>query len=604
MSQQVGFDFACWVDLADDTGQSDFDQIARHFKLKCSGEGAGHAVSNLIVSDDSSWLVVFDNVAHPANVRHLIPQSASATVIVVSRYLNWHEIGRRVNVEPFEERSAISYLTQVTGRAEDEATVELAKALGRLPLALSLAASACRTSNESFAEFLDRIVSGGRVEPLAGTESHVYGRALEAVWRDSVALADRRAQGSRTMAQLMSVLDWRSISRDWLERGLGIQGKDIDRLLGALADFSLIVASRDDFALRHGILADGIASDTAGQEVVDLLQGLFSDELSPPSTTAEGVSRAEEPLRHLRHLLANHRHLVDERLLQVFFRATNQLHEQGSMDVDFHTLVIQRCEEVLGDLNENTIGSRLRLGASLWYAGRLEEAVEVSERVMQERAQVLGPEHLLTVAATVNHAVELQQLGRTEEAIAFLERALALETGVLDPEGDAHIRTKSNLAWSYSEGGQATRAVELFVEILEVRRRRLGTEHPRTLITEANLAWAQYKAGNFEQAAKIGELALEKRSRVLPAGHPDILNSRGNLALVYKEVGRIAEAIEIEMEVFKDRLRTLGASHYHSVSSRENLLDSLRLTEMADSDATALLEALARETESNPACRK
>lgn len=91
-------------------------------------------------------LVVLDDAASAAQVRPLLPGSASCAVLITSRTrLTGLEGARLVDLDVFAREQAIELLTRVLGSArvaaEPRAAAELARFCGHLPLALRIAAA-------------------------------------------------------------------------------------------------------------------------------------------------------------------------------------------------------------------------------------------------------------------------------------------------------------------------------------------------------------------------------------------------------------------------------------------------------------------------------
>ncbi|MEV6523345.1 BTAD domain-containing putative transcriptional regulator [Longispora sp. NPDC051575] len=98
---------------------------------------------------DRKVLVVLDNASHPDQVRPLLPSSPGSLALITSRDrlsgLIARDGARRLDLDILTPNEAFALLTRVVGHArttaEPEATAELARLCGHLPLALRIAAA-------------------------------------------------------------------------------------------------------------------------------------------------------------------------------------------------------------------------------------------------------------------------------------------------------------------------------------------------------------------------------------------------------------------------------------------------------------------------------
>ena len=83
------------------------------------------------------WLVVFDNASDPARVEAVIPRGGGGRVLVTSCNPGWAGVGRVLAVDVLAQQEAVALLLGRSGHHDSEAAHELARELGRLPLAPS-----------------------------------------------------------------------------------------------------------------------------------------------------------------------------------------------------------------------------------------------------------------------------------------------------------------------------------------------------------------------------------------------------------------------------------------------------------------------------------
>jgi DNA-binding SARP family transcriptional activator/tetratricopeptide (TPR) repeat protein len=134
-------------------------------------------------------LVLLDNAASPAQVRPLLPGSATCTVLVTSRNdlrgLTALGDAHRLRLDVLPEPDALALLDRVLGGgrvgAEPAAAAELVALSARLPLALRIAAAQLTGQHRSFAGYTAQLRAGNRLAALAvvGDEQAAVRAAFE-----------------------------------------------------------------------------------------------------------------------------------------------------------------------------------------------------------------------------------------------------------------------------------------------------------------------------------------------------------------------------------------------------------------------------------------
>jgi DNA-binding SARP family transcriptional activator/tetratricopeptide (TPR) repeat protein len=134
-------------------------------------------------------LVVLDNAASPAQVRPLLPGSATCTVLVTSRNdlrgLTALGDAHRLTLDVLPEPDALALLDRVLGAgrvgAEPAAAAELVRLSARLPLALRIAAAQLSGRHNTFTGYTAELRAGNRLAALAvvGDEQAALRAAFE-----------------------------------------------------------------------------------------------------------------------------------------------------------------------------------------------------------------------------------------------------------------------------------------------------------------------------------------------------------------------------------------------------------------------------------------
>ena len=228
--------------------------------------------------------------------------------------------------------------------------------------------------------------------------------------------------------------------------------------------------------------------------------------------------------------------------LAVAYRLIGRLDEA----IELHERTVEDSVRVLGESHRDTLAYRNHLAVAYGAVGRLKEAIELHERIIADRVRVLGADHPDTLVSSNNLAITYRLAGYLDEAIELLERTVAEKARVLGEDRPSTLLSRNNLAVAYRLAGRLGEAIELHERTVVDRGRVLGEDHPGTLTSRDNLAVAYGAVGRLGEAIELHERTVVDKVRMLGEDHPDTLTSRDNLAVAYRLAGRLDEAIELE----------------------------------------------------------
>jgi hypothetical protein len=115
-------------------------------------EEAGKAALRRLSEQRATWLLVYDNVTSPDEIRDLLP-SNGARVLITSRFSDWSEWAEEVSLDMLPLGEALAFLQNRTARKDAEGARTLAAILGCLPLALDHAGAYCKRTQMPFADY-------------------------------------------------------------------------------------------------------------------------------------------------------------------------------------------------------------------------------------------------------------------------------------------------------------------------------------------------------------------------------------------------------------------------------------------------------------------
>jgi tetratricopeptide (TPR) repeat protein len=149
------------------------------------------------------------------------------------------------------------------------------------------------------------------------------------------------------------------------------------------------------------------------------------------------------------------------------------------------------------------------LARAYMISGRVNDAVPLEEKTVQQCKQELGPTHPDTLACMNLLASAYRRAGRVPDAVRLFEETLPL---LKEKHGPAHphtLTTMQNLAGAYRDAGRLADAVKLYAETLPLQEETIGNTHPQTLTTRRQLAHAYSLNGQMELAIATCEEGLK-----------------------------------------------------------------------------------------------
>ena len=445
---------------------------------------ARRCLTELASAQESSRLIVFDDVENPDDLAGLVPRGEGVRVLVTTtRRADWEGAGWvHVPVGVFEREQSIGVLLDRTDQIGHEtadvgAADAVAGALGDLPVAVVQAAAMARRDRYTLAAYLEVLERTTLEEGVRRREGDEYpeavGVALWLAFQSALERIEERSPHREAIARvqlgILSVLAASGVPARWL----GGDGASADArgALSELIESSVCQLSEDDSKVMiHG------------------LQGRVIRE-----------TRQDEPARW--------------------------------------EWVEEEAAELLGAVDVTAIPVRDS-------AGRRREALDLVEQL---RATA-GQDHSKTLfshprtADALTHALQYAaELGSPQAAVS-LSDAVNLLDETLGPDHSRTLTARVGLAGAYWSAGRLEQAVPLFERALADCERILGADHPGTLTARGNLAAAYWSAGRLEQAIDLHKKNLTEVLHVLGPDHPHTRLFRKNLADAYRAVGRNEDA--------------------------------------------------------------
>ncbi|MFI6578049.1 tetratricopeptide repeat protein [Nocardiopsis sp. NPDC050513] len=560
------------------------------------------------------WLIVWDDLADPANVDDLWPphDQPRGRMLVTTRRRD-HTLtvqGRHLlDVDVFTEEEARVFLVQALDAAGIDDTREeldiLARDLGYLPLALGQAVPymaelglGCRGYLQVFH---DRMSALREVFP-----DWTRPTPLTATWDLSLAQADTfHPRGTaRPLMGIIALLDGTAIPEQVLTAPPVLEYLAAHRTCGqatlAAPDGLSPRAQRGPgflARLRGALGLSPAASDTklgpralASHEVRAALAALARLNLTTRTTTPPAaqedtpgpavvgahqlVQRATREHTATRPTQTSVRTVADA-LVNVWPEierdtALAQLLRANTTVLCSHPISGGQCvEDWLWDPDGHDL--LLRSSLSLGEAGRVSEAIASFQHLTESAHKHLGPDHPDTLTFRGGLARWRGEAGDTAGAATAFETLLDDHLRILGPDHPDTLTFRGGLARWRGEAGDAAGAATAFETLLAETLRVQDADHPAIFMIRHHLARWRGEAGDAGGAVTAYEGLLDDQLRILGPDHPDTLATRNNLARIQGQAGNPVGAATAYENLYAEMLRVLGPDHPDTLATRSSV---------------------------------
>jgi hypothetical protein len=594
--------------------------------------------------EDRRWIIVLDDVFDPDDLLGLWPPPApSGRVVVTTRRRDSTITSRGDVLSPagFTDEECLEYLSRRLGSGPPPETHErgellaLAEDLGRLPLALSLAAAFILDEGLSVTSY--RMMLTDRSSPLSDwldpspSAADGYGRAITKTW----ALAAERADAlspvgvAGALLDLVAVLDpngagekilMSSSASEYVRQRIGrpVSPTELRRGLRNLHRLSLIThdthmqpptvrmhalaqratleeLSRADQrsaaeTAAHALL-ETWPEQEADSESADALRRNAFAAISAPGSPTWGPAQVSLLMRTGRSLGEWGHERVATRMFQDLADTCSAADEDHPAILAFkresaYWLGISGDEvsartqlSVLVPLSEERFGVRhpetfsMRRAFVQWCAisGDVPSAEPMIANLLVEHMDVLGEDHPDTLEARRLVASALRQTGHPRQAFMELEAVLADRIRIL---GSAHLKTlqiRFGLAWWTVWIGDPAESVLEYESLVAQLTAMFGPSNFEVLSARNNLSLARGECG--DPGGAVAELSslASDMERSLGPAHHLTSMVRGNLGHWVGVAEDPEEAVRLLAQVVEDYAQASGRDGDPTLGQRGNL---------------------------------
>jgi len=219
------------------------------------------------LESNKGWLLIFDHVEQPEDLREYLPQTPHGHVIVTSRNPGWHGIGEALPVGVLTREQAIQLLLRRSGGKESDrdAATKLAEELGDLPLALDQAAAYVGEADATLDYYLGLLQTHRRKVLAREGATQEYPASVATTWEISFQRLEQESPAAAELLNLCGFLAPDAIPLDLIAEGRGQLPEVLcaalsspattDELKASLIRYSLAAVKDNDLTLHRLVQA-------------------------------------------------------------------------------------------------------------------------------------------------------------------------------------------------------------------------------------------------------------------------------------------------------------------------------------------------------------
>ncbi|MGA2938650.1 MAG: tetratricopeptide repeat protein [Syntrophobacteraceae bacterium] len=251
--------------------------------------------------------------------------------------------------------------------------------------------------------------------------------------------------------------------------------------------------------------------------------------------------------------------------------------------------IVEAAKE--GGLQDETLG-RLCNNYGLWlyYQARHISAEPMMRRALQIYEQSFGPDHPKVATILNNLAQLLKATNRLSEAEPMMQRALKIDEQSFGPDHPEVATDLNNLAQLLTATNRLSEAEPMMRRTLRIDELSFGPDHPEVASALNNLAQLLKATNRLSEAEPMMRRALKIDEKSFGPDHPEVATALNNLALLLKATNRLAEAEPMMRRALKIVEKIFGQDHPQV---------AIRLNSLAQ-----LLKATNRLSEAEPMMRR
>ena len=487
------------------------------------------------LNQHQNWLLIFDNVANPQDIKDLLPQSSNGHALITTRHQVWDTFRYVNQISEWNPEECSKYLQTRTNQDDNQSAITIANEMGGLPLAVAQAASYINEAHLSLSQYLTLYKSRHRELLIKEGRPTEYPETVYTTWSLALEALNKMYPEAQEILAICSFLSPEKISRELILNIMTNVPKDFGQHsnewylssgIRVLCRYSLIGAHQE-FISIHKLVQQVVQyklSDIDRYVYYNIcLATLYKSFPSDAINNVDVWQKCEQLYLHANALFVN---ISDE---QEFLIEISKL----MMNV-----------------------ARYLFGRSLYL-----EAEQLFSHAVKIRKDKLGKEHPNYAVSLGMLATTRVELGKYREAELLYQEDLEL-TKLNFGESHSHYATcLHNLASVLYYQGKYEEAEHLIVEAIAIHEKQAEMNHIEYSKSLNTLGVLLNSQGKYSQAEDLLRLSLKERRKKLlndPIGYTAGINS---LVQCLERQNKYEEAESLTREAIKIFEIQIGTNH-------------------------------------------
>jgi serine/threonine protein kinase/tetratricopeptide (TPR) repeat protein len=535
------------------------------------------------LSDNTNWLLIFDEAPTPQTIASLIPTDCEGHVLITSPNSEWPSYWNPLTVQALDRNSSVDFLFRQTKERNEGAAAALAAAVADVPLALNLAGACVAAARISLDQYIDLFLDRhkafwGFADPPKDAVS-VTDTALSL----TLGYLAGESQGALDLLRICAYLAPTDTRLARLCAGAKLFPKTLAKTLSNTAKLDEAISTLKRYAVVEE-RQDSLSVHSLVQELT--ARWLETDPAEEKNDTrawiAERIQRARFgrtdrrtwPSAALQYVVAS---------FPEYFQAAEKWSECDRLLP--HAVVVLKHAERLGVSPGPAADMWRRLGHYWCFRTGYGHAVAAFEQAIALHEKAFGPLHkglamlykeladihcaqselmkartgyekaLAIELAVYKQAHEevartyfdlgnvLMQMGVLPEARQYYMKALDTDKKAQGPDHEDVGRDYNNLGLVSQELGDLTSAWEYYRKALEICEAAFGEQHPRVAAAVKNLAGLLQQMGDLKSAKDLYQRAVKIDTALHGEHHSEVGQDYNNLGVVLQGLGFTNEAL-------------------------------------------------------------
>jgi Tetratricopeptide repeat/NB-ARC domain len=554
-----------------------------------------------------NWLLVYDNVAEPLNLRQYLPTcSPNGHVIITSRLPTWpgYIEADSIEVLPFSEDEAVSFLRRRvsalgadrTLRERDDEELNhqarrLAEALGHLPIAIEHAAAYLAETGRSVDDYLSQFSHDAH--QLLSEQVPDLPEAVSRTWTISIPLL---TDDARHLFNLCAFFSPEPISCELLLEnadavtdppGLRELLSSSPRFRAASSQLHRLSLVKVDGARDQIQMHRVVQSVTRGQlrqyrhELFLACQSAADTLLaaSDPGDPDRAGNDAAYDLS-LQHLESDvtFLHTSNPALRRLIIDQVRRLHLRGghAEATRFGNDALKVWRQRLGDEHLDVLTMAVEVAIAMRSDAHAADARELTRSTLRVLREQYGDDHEVTLLCANAHGADLRSSGQLAEALELDLSLLPRFERAFGAEHNRTLNVRNNIGADYRRLGRHSDALRADQQTYRDRRRILGPDDPITLTSLDAVGRDLRDLGRYQESLDVARKVVEGFAATRVRENLDWLNARKSFAAALRKAGYPWEALRESEDVVQRYRSYLGLDHTYTLRAEVNLINDRR----------------------------